>query len=219
MKRTLLSLAALAFISTSAMAVNFGDTTNNQGGAGGAGGNASATAGAAAAASATAGASATNITSVRTDVSNVQGQQQGQIQGQAQKAVSNSGGNVITVEAAETYRTAATAYAAPLTASNGTCMGSSSVGAQGTFGLSFGTTWTDDSCDLRYDAQALQAVGQTTAALARLCQKAEIAAAMEAAGTKCPVKKVAAAAPAAASAPVAGYTGNDPIVRARLAAK
>lgn len=217
MKRTLLSLAALAFISTSAMAVNFGDTTNNQGGQGGAGGSANAGAAAAASASsaATAGAAASNHTTVRTEVSNVQGQ----IQGQAQKAVSNSGGNVITVEAAQNYRTAATAYAAPLAASNGTCMGSSSVGAQGTFGLSFGTTWTDDSCDLRYDAQALQAVGQTTAALARLCQKAEIAAAIEAAGSVCPAKKAAPVAAAAPLAPVAGYTGNDPIVRARLAGK
>lgn len=207
MKRNLISLAALTLVAGSAFA--FGNTTNsnnttNQGGAGG-----SASAGAAAAASATAGASASNITSVRTDVSNTQGQ----IQGQAQKAVSNSGGNTITVEAAENFRTAATAYAAPLAASNGTCMGSSSVGAQGTFGLSFGTTWTDDSCDLRYDAQALQAVGQNTAALARLCQKPEIAAAIEAAGSVCPVKK------AAPGQPVAGYTGNDPIVLKRLAAK
>jgi len=80
-----------------------------------------------------------------------------------------------------------TAYAAPLTATNGTCMGSSSAGAQGAaLGVSFGTTWTDTSCDIRYDAEALRAAGLPIAARARLCQKAEIAKAMEAAGTPCP---------------------------------
>lgn len=80
-----------------------------------------------------------------------------------------------------------TAYAAPLTATNGTCMGSSSAGAQGAaLGVSFGTTWTDTSCDIRYDAEALRAAGLPIAARARLCQKPEIAKAMEAAGTPCP---------------------------------
>lgn len=158
-------------------------TTTNQGGDGGTGigvGVGIATAGAAAAAS-------SNATAV-----------QGQIQGQAQhqSATANSGGNSqsVTVQGDTTHRTAATAYAAPLAASNGTCMGSSSVGAQGTFGLSFGTTWTDDSCDLRYDAQALAAVGQGTAAIARLCMKPEIAQAMELAGTPCKTKAKTAAA-------------------------
>lgn len=82
---------------------------------------------------------------------------------------------------------AATAYAAPLTATNGTCMGSSSAGAQGAaLGVSFGTTWTDSSCDIRYDAEALRAAGLPIAARARLCQKPEIEKAMEAAGTPCP---------------------------------
>ena len=81
----------------------------------------------------------------------------------------------------------ATAYAAPVIASNGTCMGSSSGGGQGAaIGISFATTWTDASCDTRYDAEALRAAGLTRAAQARLCQKADIAKAMEAAGTPCP---------------------------------
>lgn len=80
-----------------------------------------------------------------------------------------------------------TAYAAPLTASNGTCMGSTSGGIQGIgLGISVGSTWTDESCDMRYDAEALRAAGLPKAAQARLCQKKEIAAAMEAAGTPCP---------------------------------
>ncbi|MDR6886095.1 MULTISPECIES: hypothetical protein [Variovorax] len=147
---------------------------------------------------------------------NVQGQQQGQSQssrntntaaggagGQATAAGGNSGGNTlsggavtVTVEGAkgDTYiapaqerNPVATAYAAPVIASNGTCMGSSSGGGQGAaIGISFATTWTDSSCDIRYDAEALRAAGLQLAARARLCQKADIAKAMEAAGTPCP---------------------------------
>jgi hypothetical protein len=115
-----------------------------------------------------------------------------------------SGGNTFTVEGdkgdviyapAQERNPVATAYAAPLTASNGTCMGSSSGGAQSAaFGFSVGTTWTDGSCDIRYDAEALRAAGLPMAARARLCQKPEIAKAMEAAGTPCPKARTAAAA-------------------------
>lgn len=115
-----------------------------------------------------------------------------------------SGGNTFTVEGdkgdviyapAQERNPVATAYAAPLTATNGTCMGSSSGGAQSAaFGFSVGTTWTDGSCDIRYDAEALRAAGLPMAARARLCQKPEIAKAMEAAGTPCPKARTAAAA-------------------------
>jgi hypothetical protein len=143
-----------------------------------------------------------------------QGQQQGQSQssrntatggagGRATATGGSSGGNTlstgavaVTVEGAkgDTYiapaqerNPVATAYAAPVIASNGTCMGSSSGGGQGAaIGISFATTWTDNSCDIRYDAEALRAAGLTRAAQARLCQKADIAKAMEAAGTPCP---------------------------------
>lgn len=150
-----------------------------------------------------------------------QGQQQGQ--GQSQSSRNNnqssatggnatggaasasatggaSGGNTMTVQGDTLYAPAqernpvSTAYAAPLTASNGTCMGSSSAGAQGAaVGVSFGTTWTDGSCDIRYDAEALRAAGLPMAARARLCQKPEIAKAMDDAGTPCPKARAAAA--------------------------
>jgi hypothetical protein len=95
--------------------------------------------------------------------------------------------DTVIVDNENTRYPVSTAYAAPLTASNGTCMGSSSAGAQGaSLGVSFGTTWTDTSCDIRYDAEALRAANMPRAAIARLCQKAEIAKAMEAAGTPCP---------------------------------
>lgn len=202
-----------------------------------------------AAASATANSTNVNANSNsnRNTNANVQGQQQGQSQsstsavnhsgnsasvsgsysgGNTQSNAGNNtrtdvtvGGDTVTY-AAQERAPVATAYAAPLTASNGTCMGSSSAGAQGIgLGLSFGTTWTDNSCDLRYDAEALRAAGLPAAAQARLCQKPEIAKAMEAAGTPCPGAKKAASAGTVspvASAPVAQPQYTDPIVRARL---
>jgi hypothetical protein len=179
-----------------------------------------------------------------------QGQQQGQAQGQSQSARSNatggasnansmSGGNSLSggavtvsvegakgdvyVAPAQERNPVATAYAAPLTSTNGTCMGSSSGGGQGAaIGISFATTWTDNNCDIRYDAEALRAAGLADAARARLCQKPEIKAAMEAAGTPCQDKGSAKRAEAAlsgtsvASAEVAKPQYTDPIVRARL---
>lgn len=152
--------------------------------------------------------------------------------GQATATGGTSGGNTITVAVegakGDTYiapaqerAPVATAYAAPLTASNGTCMGSTSGGGQtGAIGFTFGSTWTDASCDIRYDAEALRAAGLPLAAQARLCQKADIAKAMEAAGTPCPgtgAKRAAAVlngAPVTAEAAPVPY--QDPIIRARL---
>ena len=136
-------------------------------------------------------------------------------------ANSNTSNTNVTVEGDKvTYEAqkrdpVSTAYSAPLTTSNGTCMGSTSAGAQGVgFGVSFGSTWTDTSCDLRYDAEALRAAGLHGAARERLCQKPEIAKAMEAAGTPCKSTKTAKATGSDQVAEKAEYT--DPIVRARL---
>jgi hypothetical protein len=66
-------------------------------------------------------------------------------------------------------------------------MGSSSAGAQGAaLGLSFGTTWTDEHCDRRYDSIRLQELGMTEAAMLLMCNKPEVREAMELAGTACP---------------------------------
>jgi hypothetical protein len=118
----------------------------------------------------------------------------------------------------------ATAYSTPLAASNGTCMGSSSAGFQGmAVGISVGTTWNDTSCDMRYDAEALRQAGMNQAAVARLCQKAEIAQAMKSAGTPCPGSSSPAATVATAESVTTKqdgssprYSGSDPVVRARL---
>jgi len=146
-----------------------------------------------------------------------------------QNSNANSGNNAQTSVSVQgdtvTYQApkipVATAYAAGLTASNGTCMGSSSIGGQGmSLGLSFGTTWKDTGCDRRYNAQALAAVGQAKAAVALLCQDADIAAAMEVAGTPCAkaeakVVSVSAEQELIAAAVARGET-PDAIARARV---
>ena len=80
----------------------------------------------------------------------------------------------------------ATAYAAPLTAGFDTCMGSSTAGAQGIgFGISLGSTWTDANCVRLKNARELAAIGYRTASVQLMCQNADIARAMTAAGTPC----------------------------------
>lgn len=116
--------------------------------------------------------------------------------------------------------------------------GQGGAGGQGvTFGVSFGTTWTDDNCDRRFDAIELRAQGLTLAATALMCQKENIRKAMKTAGTPCPedngqgnaaagapqaqVAQLPAAGNTAASSsandhPAQSYSGNDPFVLARL---
>lgn len=80
-----------------------------------------------------------------------------------------------------------TAFSTPLTSSNDTCMGSTSAGAQGvSFGVSVGTTWTDEDCIRRKDARELFNMGMKSAALALMCENDKVAAAMKRAGTPCP---------------------------------
>lgn len=144
-----------------------------------------------------------------------------------QNSNANSGNNAQTSVSVQgdtvTYQApkipVATAYAAGLTASNGTCMGSTSAGVQGmSVGVSIGSTWKDSGCDRRYNAQALAAVGQAKAAVALLCQDADIAAAMATAGTPCTkieVKSVASTQEAEVAA-IAKSEPLDPLVRSRL---
>ncbi|HJS80447.1 MAG TPA: OmpA family protein [Vitreimonas sp.] len=81
----------------------------------------------------------------------------------------------------------ATAFAASLTASQETCMGSRSFGIQAVgFGLSIATTWGDRQCRRIRNARALNDFGYRSAAVALLCQDEEVFAAMERAGTPCP---------------------------------
>jgi hypothetical protein len=116
----------------------------------------------------------------------------------------------VSIEADQRRLPVATATAPALAASTGTCMGSSSAGAQGAaLGLSFGTTWTDAECDRRYDSIRLQQLGMTQAAMLLMCNKASVREAMELAGTPCPQPK-------GTTAEAQPVEPTDPIVRRRL---
>jgi len=85
---------------------------------------------------------------------------------------------------------ASTAVAPSLTSSNDTCMGSGSVGAAGVaFGLSLGTTYTDENCKMLKNARELWNMGFRGAALARLCMDETNRQALEASGVRCPAEK------------------------------
>ncbi|MBN8606393.1 MAG: hypothetical protein J0L81_05690 [Caulobacterales bacterium] len=113
-----------------------------------------------------------------------------------------------------------TAYAAPLAVGEDTCMGSSSMGAQGvTFGLSIGTTWRDRNCQRLKNSRQLVALGYHNAATALMCQDRGVREAMEEAGTPCPSRAntqpaayVPAPLPAPAPEPVAAAPVNPAIV-------
>lgn len=137
-----------------------------------------------------------------------------QQQTQHQNAQAISGGNMLTstttVQAQE-RDPVSTAYAPALAAHN--CLGSTSGGAQGAaFGFSIGSTKLDQDCNARADADALSRMGKPRAALARLCQREDIAKAIEASGEQCPTKP----AQPVSAVKTADYTGSDPIVKARL---
>jgi hypothetical protein len=108
---------------------------------------------------------------------------------------------------------AATAFAAPLTASEDTCMRSRSLGVQAIgFGFSIASTWEDVSCRRLHNARALDALGYRDAALQLLCLDKDVRHAMEQAGTPCVQRARLAqspppppAEPAAEPPPIATY--------------
>ena len=72
-------------------------------------------------------------------------------------------------------------------------MGSSSAGVQAmSFGFSFGSTWRDEDCVRRKDSRMFYNMKMTNVALARMCQKDENRAAVEATGSVCPGAEAAA---------------------------
>ena len=115
----------------------------------------------------------------------LQGQRQGQGQGQGQvnQPQQTISGDSYNVEAPP--RQAPPAIAPNLTAVPETCMGSAAVGASTPFGgVSFGSTYKSEDCELRMYARALMALGKNDAALALLAQNAKVAEALRATGTK-----------------------------------
>lgn len=69
-----------------------------------------------------------------------------------------------------------------------TCLGSASGGLSLMGGgLTFGSTKVDEGCTIRLLARQLYAFGFPKAAVALMCQDERVAAAMEAAGSPCPI--------------------------------
>ena len=74
-----------------------------------------------------------------------------------------------------------------LTTSNDTCMGSSSGSANGPgFGISIGTTWSDEHCKRLKMSRELWNKGMKAASLAMDCMDPAAREALEITGTKCP---------------------------------
>lgn len=76
---------------------------------------------------------------------------------------------------------------APSIAPTAPCMGGTSAGGSGTgFGLSFGTSWTDDECNTRETARMFHSMGLMSDALAVICSSAYAASAPSCAGKERP---------------------------------
>lgn len=89
---------------------------------------------------------------------------------------------------AQSRNPVSTAVATPLTSSNDTCMGSTSIGGSAvSFGFSAGTTWTDENCVMLKNAREIWNMGFKGAALARLCMDKRNREAFELTGINCPV--------------------------------
>jgi hypothetical protein len=90
----------------------------------------------------------------------------------------------------QTVRNVPSMGAPSLTTSNDTCMGSSSIGAAGIgFGITIGSTWTDNNCTMLKNSRELWNMGMKAASLARLCMDAKNREALEETGFKCPEQK------------------------------
>jgi hypothetical protein len=116
----------------------------------------------------------------------------------------------------------------PLVSSNDTCMGSASGAVNGPgFGVALGKTYTDENCVMLKNSRELWNMGMKAASLALMCNDSKNRDALELTGFVCPQTerdnkaRVAAAKPAAPAAVASstGYTGDDPIIRARFGLK
>lgn len=129
----------------------------------------------------------TNV-STKGTVGNVSSSSAGQTnEGNNSSNTTNVDASNNSVHQAQKRNPVSTAYAPALTATEDTCMGSTSVGAQGVgFGISLGSTWQDMDCVRRKDARELHNMQHRASAIALMCQKEDIRKAMEAAGDPCP---------------------------------
>lgn len=141
-----------------------------------------------------------------------------QLQGQSQSVSndtsnSNNSSQDVSVNTYNERAPVNTAFAAPLTTGEDTCMGSSSLGAQAvSFGVSVGTTWQDANCRRLKNSRQLVALGYHRAATALMCVDEDVRHAMEEAGTPCPGGETAPAQMTPASAPVSAPCPADDFV-------
>ncbi len=95
--------------------------------------------------------------------------------------------NIVEYTGSYTMKNVPSVSGPPLTTSNDTCMGSSSGSANGPgFGVSFGTTWSDDHCKRLKMSRELWNKGMKAASLAVDCMDPAARLALEITGTRCP---------------------------------
>ena len=100
--------------------------------------------------------------------------------GNGGSATGGDSSTTVTVNGAVQARNpVSSSYAPALTASAGTCMGSTSAGVSTmSLGLSMGNTWQDEDCNRRRDAAMLIAMGNSELAMALMAQSPQIKAAL-----------------------------------------
>jgi hypothetical protein len=100
-------------------------------------------------------------------------------------------------ETTQTVKNVPSMFSGALTSSNDTCMGSTTMGGAGPgFGVSFGTTWTDNNCKMLKNSRELWNMGMKAAALALMCKGDEtVREALEVTGYTCPGPVVYKTAP------------------------
>lgn len=95
--------------------------------------------------------------------------------------------NIVEYSGSYTMKNVPSVSGPPLTTSNDTCMGSSSGSANGPgFGVSFGSTWSDDHCKRLKMSRELWNKGMKAASLAVDCMDPTARLALEITGTMCP---------------------------------
>ncbi|ACY32978.1 hypothetical protein [Comamonas thiooxydans] len=101
--------------------------------------------------------------------------------------VSGTSRNIVEYSGTYTVKNVPSVSGPNLTTSNDTCMGSSSGSANGPgFGVSFGTTWTDEHCKRLKMSRELWNKGMKAASLAMDCMDPAARVALEITGSKCP---------------------------------
>ena len=101
--------------------------------------------------------------------------------------VSGTSKNIVEYSGTYTLKNVPSVGGPNLTTSNDTCMGSSSGSANGPgFGVSFGTTWTDEHCKRLKMSRELWNKGMKAASLAMDCMDPAARVALEITGSKCP---------------------------------